>query len=59
MTTTFPSPPPGQLGDTGLKNGRPKFQLQFTDAAWGLKRVGEISELVFSDSGVHLILRLA
>jgi len=42
-------------GDLG-RFGRRKMQKSFEDAAFALK-VGELSNAVFSDSGVHLIYR--
>jgi NIMA-interacting peptidyl-prolyl cis-trans isomerase 1 len=44
-------------GDLGFFS-KGKMQPQFESAAFALE-VGELSEPVFSDSGVHLILRLA
>eukprot|EP00026_Physarum_polycephalum_P015711 Phypoly_transcript_16456.p1 GENE.Phypoly_transcript_16456~~Phypoly_transcript_16456.p1 ORF type:complete len:113 (-),score=23.61 Phypoly_transcript_16456:450-788(-) len=38
--------------------GRGEMQKPFEDAAFGLK-VGELSEIVDTDSGVHIILRTA
>ncbi|KAF9469580.1 rotamase-domain-containing protein [Collybia nuda] len=42
-------------GDLGWF-GRGQMQKPFEDAAYGLQ-VGEISEIISSDSGVHLVLR--
>jgi len=44
-------------GDLGWF-GRGQMQKPFEDAAYGLK-VGEISDVISSDSGVHLVLRTA
>ena len=44
-------------GDLGLF-GRDAMQKPFEDASFALK-VGELSKPVFTDSGVHLILRTA
>ncbi|ORX83787.1 rotamase-domain-containing protein [Anaeromyces robustus] len=44
-------------GDLGFFS-RGRMQPSFEEAAFALK-VGELSEPVFSDSGVHLILRIA
>lgn len=43
-------------GDLGLF-GRGQMQKSFEDATYALK-VGEISEIVDSDSGIHIILRV-
>ncbi|XP_062515601.1 peptidyl-prolyl cis-trans isomerase NIMA-interacting 1-like [Corticium candelabrum] len=44
-------------GDLG-KFGRNQMQKPFEEAAYSL-RVGELSEPVFTDSGIHIILRTA
>lgn len=44
-------------GDLGLF-GRGAMQKPFEDASFALK-VGDLSKPVFTDSGVHLILRTA
>ncbi|KAG9313928.1 hypothetical protein JVU11DRAFT_4700 [Chiua virens] len=44
-------------GDLGMF-GRKQMQQPFEEAAFGLK-VGEISDVVSTDSGVHLIMRTA
>lgn len=44
-------------GDLG-KFGRGKMQKKFEDAAFSLN-IGEMSSLVYSDSGIHLIKRTA
>ena len=44
-----------QSGDLGwFKPGQ--MQKPFEDAAYGLQ-VGEMSDIVYTDSGVHLIMR--
>lgn len=45
----------GNGGDLGWF-GRKQMQKPFEDAAYGLE-VGQISDVISSDSGVHLILR--
>ena len=37
---------------------RGKMQKQFEEAAFGLK-INEVSEIVDSDSGIHIIMRAA
>jgi NIMA-interacting peptidyl-prolyl cis-trans isomerase 1 len=44
-------------GDLG-SFGRGKMQKPFEDASFGLQ-VGELSEVVSTDSGVHIIYRIA